>query len=82
MTGNYDNNVISHYGGLENSSLKHTLTLPEDDNDENSHANLIGRSPYLDNEQTIKFLCDNSTNCNVLSTYIESARAKFDEISI
>ena len=82
MTGNHDNNILSHYGGLENSSLKHTLTLPEDENDENSHINLIGHSPYLDNEQTIKFLCDNSTNFNVLSTNIESVRAKFDEISI
>ena len=36
----------------------------------------------MDNEQTIKFICDNSTNCNVLSTNIESVRAKFDEISI
>ena len=82
MADNHDSDILSYYGGLENSSLKHTLTLPEDDNDENPHINLIGHSPYMDNEQIIKFLSDNSTKFNILSSNIESVRAKFDEISI
>ena len=66
MADNHDSDILSYYGGLENSSLKHTLTLPENDNDENSHINLIGHSPYMDNEQIIKFLSDNSTNFNIV----------------
>ena len=40
MADNHDSDSLSYYGGLENSSPKHTIILPENDNDKNSHINL------------------------------------------
>ena len=75
-----DDKICEHIGGLENNSL--TRILATDDVDDESTANLLYHSPYLDDNSLITYLETNINCFTVLSINIASIGSKLDDLNI
>ena len=77
-----DETILSAYGGLENNSLTSLINSNEDDTEESPYIDIIQNSPYYDENNFNNFIEDKNTHFSLLSTNVESANAKIDELII
>ena len=77
-----DETILREYGGMNNNSLSMLLNEYDDTTDGHSYENMIRNSPYFDETSFSDFVKDKHDNFTVLSTNIESAHAKFNELLI
>ena len=77
-----DKTILSAYRGLENNSLTSLINSNEDDTEESPYIDIIQNSPYYDENKFNNFIEDKNTHFSLLSTNVESANAKIDELII
>ena len=77
-----DETILSAYRGLENNSLTSLINSNEDDTEESPYIDIIQNSPYYDENKFNNFIEDKNTHFSLLSTNVESANAKIDELII
>ncbi len=83
FTGDLDKDFLQHVRGVENNSFINVLhTETDDDNETLDQLQIISHSPWYEDENIISTLSENKNKFNILSTNIQSIRAKFDELKI
>ncbi len=80
--GDLDKDFLQHVGGVENNSFINILHADTDDDDNGDQPQIISHSLYYDTDNLISTLTQNKNNFCILSTNIQSLRAKFDELNI
>ncbi len=80
--GDLDKDFLQHVGGVENNSFINILHADTDDDDNGDQPQIISHSLYYDTDNLISTLTQNENNFSILSTHIQSLRAKFDELNI
>ncbi len=83
FTGDLDKDFQKHVGGVENNSFINVLhTETDDDNETLDQPQIISHFLYYEDENLILTLSENKNKFSILSTNIQSIRAKFDELKI
>ena len=77
-----DELILQSHGGVQINSLRHTLNIHNEDDDESYHIDIIKHSKYYDKETLFSTLKDKKKCFSILSTNIESLNAKYDELDI
>ena len=79
----YDDDILMHFGGLEQNSLIRVLNTINDDQDTIDDAPvLIWHSPYYDDAKLLEELKNDRYKFNILSLNCESINAKIDQIRL
>ncbi len=80
FTGDLDKDFLQHVCDVENNSFINVLHTETDDKNETlDQPQIISHSPYYKDENLISTLSENKNKFRILSTNIQSIRAKFDE---
>ena len=74
--------ILSSYGGLKNNSLTSIINSNEDETEESPYIDMMKNSPYYDEDNFNNFIKDKNTHFSLLSTNVESANAKINELII
>ena len=78
-----DDDILMHFGGLEQNSLIHILNTIHEDQDTNDEAPvLIRHSSYYNDVKLTNELNNNRDKFNILSLNCESINTKIDEIRL
>ncbi len=83
LTGDLDKNFLQHVVSVENNSFINVLhTETDGDNAIFDQPQIISHSPYYKADNLISTLSQSKNKFSILSTNIQSIRAKFDELKI
>ena len=78
-----DDDILMHFGGLEQNSLIHVLNTIHEDQDPNDEAPLLIRhSSYYDDVKLMNELNNSRDKFNMLCLKCESISAKIDQIRL
>ncbi len=81
--GDLDKDFLQHVGGVKNNSFINVLnTETDDENEPFDQSQIISHSPYYEVDNLISTLSQSKNTCTILSTNIQSIRAKFNELKI